>query len=142
MLKPTEIAPGVFRGPRPACIADWQTLVSLGIKYALDLESGSHFMQDGSPLEEAFTGEKFGIKVFAHPLGEILPPNKSELTLAVKTIDKFKPIYVHCKAGVDRTGMVIAYYEWDNGFSKSQAIARAKGAGMHFWYYWWTWFLR
>lgn len=141
MIEPKKIGAGVYRGPQPVTAADWKLLVSHGIKYILDLETGSHFLKDGSPLEEAFTAEEYGIKVFAHPLGEILPPNKSELTLAVKTIDKFKPIYVHCKAGVDRTGMVIAYYEWDNGFSKSQAIARMYDFGMHFWYYWWSWFL-
>jgi protein tyrosine/serine phosphatase len=141
MIQPIKLDRDIYRGPQPQTDDDWKELQRLGIKYTLDLETGSHFLKDGSPLEEAFTAETYGIKVFSHPLGEILPPSKAELNLAHRTMDKFKPIYVHCKAGVDRTGMVCAYHEWDNGFTKAQAIARMKSFGMHFWYYWWTWFL-
>jgi protein tyrosine/serine phosphatase len=132
---------GIYRGPAPVTAEDWYYLNQLGIKYVLDLETGSHFFSDGSPLQETLTAEKFGIKVFAHPLGEIFPPTRQELSLALSVIDRFKPILIHCKKGVDRTGMVVAYYEKDRGFTKAQAISRMKSAGMHFWYYWWSWFL-
>ena len=141
MIKPIEISPGVWRGAQPSSIDDWKTLARLGIKYTLDLETGSHLLSDGSPLQEYFTAESYGIKSFSHPLGEILPPTNKELSYALRAIDDFKPIYVHCKAGVDRTGMVCAWFEMDKGMTRAEAISRMKKAGMHFWYYWWIWFL-
>lgn len=142
MIKPTKVDDGVYRGPEPIYIEDWQELQKLGIKTTLDLESGSHFMADGSPLAEMFRATTYGIRVISHPLGEILPPTQGELRLAYRAICSFKPIYVHCKKGVDRTGMVIGDYQATIGIcDKQTAIEGMKKAGMHFWYYWWTWFL-
>ncbi len=105
-IKPVQ--PGVFRGPQPQTIEDWFQLTTIGIKFTLDLETGSHFLNDGSPLKEMLTSLSYNIVTFCHPLGEILPPTQDELTLACGLIATHQPIYVHCKAGVDRTGMVIA----------------------------------
>ncbi len=142
MIQPIKVDEGIFRGPQPVTIEDWQTLAKLGIKATLNLESGSHLLADGEPLREMFQAEAYGIRVIAHPLGEIFPPTQGELRLAYRAICSFKPIYVHCKKGVDRTGMVIGDYQATIGIcDKPEAIKRMKKAGMHFWFYWWTWFL-
>lgn len=136
------VAPGVWRGVQPLDHNDWDTLEGMGIKYTLDLESGAHLMMDGSPLDEQLKAEVRGIHVYAHPLGEILPPTKGELALAVAVMTSRTPIYVHCKAGVDRTGMVCAAYRMEvQGWDKKRAIAEMKDLGMHWWYFFWRWFL-
>jgi hypothetical protein len=138
----TKVTEGVFRGPQPKEPGDWSALMDLGIKYSLDLETGSHFLKDGLPLEEQLKAQGCGIKTLCHPLGEFLPPNRKELELAVGVMASFQPIYVHCKAGVDRTGMVCAFYECVMKIrSRKEAITNMKKMGMHVWYYWWAWFL-
>lgn len=142
MIKPVEITPGVFRGSQPTSPEDFAELKRLGIIYSLDLETGARLLADGSPLQEMLTAEKYGIVTYCHPLGEILPPSGLELALAASLIASHKPIYVHCKAGVDRTGMVMAHWRIliDN-LPREIAIYDMRRHGMHLWYYWWAWFL-
>lgn len=138
----TKIDEGIYRGPQPKTEEDWQALQKLGIKYLLDLETGASLLSDGDPLNETLKAEKYGMKSYSHPLGEILPPTYSELKSACDFIETHKPIYIHCKAGVDRTGMVCATYRVRIfAWSKEDAIKEMFAMGMHIWYYWWSLFL-
>lgn len=143
MITPVKVDKGVYRGPSPVTDEDWTLLQNLGIKFTLDLQSGASLMKDGSPLEETLQGDKYGIRVYSHPLGEFIPPTEAELEAAFWVlVSNKKPIYVHCKAGVDRTGMVIAhwrikYYKW----TRAAAIKEMKAMGTHWWYFFWIWSL-
>lgn len=140
-MQVTIVDSGIWRGPEPVTAADKAQLQSLGVKYTLDLETGSRFC-DGSPLAETLWLNIYGIRVLSHPLGAILPPTKSELSLAAGVMKSFGPLYVHCKAGVDRTGMVCAWYRMHvQGWSYEDAIAEMAKLGTHKWYYWWMLFL-
>jgi protein tyrosine/serine phosphatase len=142
MIVPIKIGAGIYRGPSPQSKSDFQDLENLGIKYMLNLQSGEPLLKDGSPLIESLTGDLFGIRIYSHPLGEILPPNQEELEDAFNFIVNHGPVYIHCKTGVDRTGMVCAYYKMTFfNWSKKQAVNEMKALGMHFWYSWWSWFL-
>lgn len=143
LFQPLRVYEGVWRGPQPQCAADWTTLKNLGVRYSLDLQSGAEFFDDGSPLSEELQSETYGIRSYSHPLGWILPPSKKELREARNFITSNKPVYVHCKSGVDRTGMVIAALTSSDRDpdTKRAAIAEMKKQGMHWWYYWWAWFL-
>lgn len=141
MIEIKQVIPGVFRGPQPRLVEDWFALQKLGVKYALDLETGAHLLNDGSPLQEQLNADQYGIRVYNHPLGEILPPTQDELSWAVNFITAHQPVYVHCRAGVDRTGMVIAALRIAGKWPKIAAVQEMVEAKMHFWYYWWGWFL-
>jgi tyrosine-protein phosphatase SIW14 len=137
-----KVDEGIFRGPAPQNDDDWKTLAQAKIKYVLDLESGAAWFNDGSPLQEAWKGDWFGLRVYAHPLGGIWPPTKLELEDAVKFLRHYQPVYVHCKQGVDRTGMVVAYYRIENkDWEKSKAVEEMNLMGFHKRYFWWKWFL-
>lgn len=141
-ISPVEVTPGIYRGPQPQTDVDFETLKNLGVNNLLDLETGAPLLSDGSPLEESLLVRSEGMTSYAHPLGEILPPTQSELALALKFIMSEGVVYVHCKAGVDRTGMVIAYFRMhQQSWSKTDAVAEMKRMGMHPWYWWWAWFL-
>lgn len=131
----TKIDEGVYRGPSPSTAFDRQLLADMGIKYALDLQSGAAIMADGSPLLEALRFDAFRIRTYAHPLGEFFPPTQDELDDAVALMESKKPIYIHCKAGVDRTGMVAAHYRMQvQKWTRATAIDEMKSMGMHIWY--------
>lgn len=140
MIKVDE---GIFRGPEPTLVSDLAALKAAGIKYILDLETGSHtLISDGGPLDEARRADVYGIRTYSHPLGTILPPTRGELSLAIGVLLDLKPVYVHCRQGVDRTGMVCAYYRMKiMGWPRAAAIQEMKELGMHPWYFYWRWML-
>jgi protein tyrosine/serine phosphatase len=148
MIKPIKVEDGIYRGAQPTTIDDWTALKDLGIKYTLDLETGARLLGDGSPLCEALRADEYGIRCYSHPLGEILPPSHDELEWACGFMIAHRPVYVHCKAGVDRTGMVIAYWRMHGSsdparnWPRRPAIDEIFKRGMHLWYaFWWPLFL-
>lgn len=143
MIKPIRVNHCVWRGPQPKTVEDFKLLKSLDIQYLLDLETGSSLLRDGSPLAESINAEFHGLKSYSHPLSEILPPSRAQLNLARAFILSHQSVYVHCKAGVDRTGMVIAFYQRESlGLDNRAVIKGMKDEGMHWWYrFWWPWFL-
>lgn len=137
-MKPLLVDKEIYRGPEPVSDDDWKSLVDLGIKDILDLETGARLLQDGDPLEQAIVADKLGIRVWSHPISELIFPKHEQLIAAVNFLVSRPTIYVHCKAGVDRTGMVCAMYRMKvNQWPKSQAIAEMHARGMHPWYYPW-----
>lgn len=128
----------IFRGPQPQTVADYLQLQALGIKYALDLETGAGWLGDGDPLQEAIVCDGYGIRVYSHPIGAVLPPSRQELSDGLAFMMNHRPVYVHCRQGVDRTGMICAAYRMKvQGWSASSAIAEMKQLGFHWWYTFW-----
>lgn len=145
MIKPIQInSEGVWRGSQPEGVADWNILRDLGIKRILCLQTGCPIFRDGDPEAEKKIAVSYGMQFMHVPMGEILPPTKSELnlTLMAITLDPELPIFIHCRAGEDRTGMTSANLQIKvNGKDRTSAIKEMYTLGMHFWYWWWAWFL-
>ncbi len=127
----------IFRGPHVE-LAD---LAASGIKAVLCLESNA--IGDLSPLAEEMQADAAGIRVYNSPLSGIIPPSFSELVEIARFLrdqdQKGIPTYVHCRWGLDRTGMVIAAYRiWVCHWSAEQAIQEMFNNGMHWAYrlYW------
>lgn len=137
-----KVAERIYRGPQPLTDQDWNQLKILGIKNILDLETGSHILFDGNPAKEALTAKGFDMRFFSLPLGEVFPPSLKELYTSYQIISEPETIYVHCRTGVDRTGMVIAYWRLSEGrLNRKQIIQEMYDCGMHWWLKWWAWFL-
>lgn len=128
-----QVDKNIYRGPK----------VSLDqlshINCILDLESGKQVIGDDMPLEEQLAGDSAAIRVYCHPLGGIFPPTIEELELAVHFLDSHSGNnYVHCKHGVDRTGMVIAAYRiLVQKWSRLDAAIECFREGMHWIYIPW-----
>jgi tyrosine-protein phosphatase SIW14 len=128
----------IFRGSQPKTVDDLASLKNMGVKYCLNLQTGEALLSDGSPMEESWIEQNFSIKMIAFPLGLIAPPSHDKLNEALSIIQKNQPIYIHCKDGVDRTGMVCAWYRMrKQGWSKHAATQEMKELGMHWWLIWW-----
>jgi len=130
------VTSGIFRGPRPLSLADIP-----GVKTVLSLESGWwEVFHDEMYAEDIMEGNA-GVNIFHIPINAIgFPPRRATLEAACKFLDNenLYPIYVHCKHGVDRTGLVVAHYRITRqGWSYDDAIAELKARGFHMWSYWW-----
>lgn len=133
----------LYRGPRP----DLTVLQQAGIKTVINLESGIYdFFNTDTYKKEEQNPKDFGIQLIHIPLSDFTPPKASAVSLALqfmKCASANNPTYVHCFSGVDRTGFVCASYRMDvEDWDKEKAIAEMKALGMHWWYYWWTGYLR
>lgn len=142
MREPIQVLPGLYRGPRrpPSELFPVHSSRLFVIRNLLDLETGKKLIGDGSPLDEAIQCDLVGMRAYSHPLGTIFPPTLDELRQAVAFIKlkRIEGIYVHCKHGVDRTGMVIASYRIiEQRWSVEDAIDEMMKHGFHRIYFYW-----
>ncbi len=120
----------IYRGAQPTDTG-FQDLAQLGIKTVVDLRDiGEH-----SQAAEQKVVTDLGMRYVNVPMHGMSKP-KDDQVAAVEAIfndNASGPIFVHCKRGADRTGMVIAVYrishdQWEN----EQALREAKSRGMSF----------
>lgn len=140
----TKLDKNIWRGPQPTSLSDYAELANLGIKTTLDLENGFPNFGDVTAVNLQSMAGCFKIEVLQLPLGELFPPTKNELSIGAGYLNDHAQsgIYVHCRAGHNRTGMICAAYRMKfNGWSKDLARAEMHQAGMDWWFYWWGWFL-
>jgi len=126
-----EVTPGVYRGGQPTA-AGWAYLKSLGVKTDVKLDLPS----EGSDEEAA----KLGIKVvdasgppadFRNALGA---PKPERIRLAVQTLQDESqwPVYVHCRHGQDRTGLVVGLFRvLHDHYTKAQAYKEMRAHHFH-----------
>lgn len=130
----------IYRGSQPITPADWAMLSKAGIRFTLDLQTGANLMTDGIPLDEQLIGDTHGIRVYNNPLPEIGFPSHAQVLMGVDFLDKCGDagVFVHCKEGVDRTGITVALYRMvRQNWSRDQAVKEMHSEGMHAWYYPW-----
>jgi protein tyrosine/serine phosphatase len=122
-----EVNDQVYRGGQPSQ-AGLKRLAEMGVKTILDLrEAGAR-----SRREEQ-SANALGMRYINVGMNGIEAPSSDQIERSLSTLEDHGagPIFVHCKRGADRTGMVIACYRirhdgWDN----KKALAEAKQHGM------------
>jgi protein tyrosine/serine phosphatase len=130
---PTVSAPGVpnfhrvnddiYRGGQPTA-QGFRTLAKLGIKTVLDLRTSS-----GPSFWEKKEVKSVGMRYVQLPLYGDENPTPSEIKTAFAVLDDKSqaPIFIHCHAGKDRTGMIIGCYRiFHDGWPTQKALAEAK----------------
>src|SRR5579863_1679234 len=145
----TPLDSGVWRGPRPVTVKDVYALKEAGIKACLSLQSGWYEALRDEVYEEDEMLESRGIRSFHLPLSDWRPPTREVLETAkmLMTDVANHPIYVHCLHGVDRTGIVCAYYRVKvHGWAIDRALGEMYTLGFHTmpyrWPLGWVWALR
>jgi len=120
----------VYRGAQPTD-SGFQELAQLGLKTVIDLRDiGEH-----SQADEQKVVTDLGMRYVSIPMHGMSTPKDDQVAAVEALLNDASsgPVFVHCKRGADRTGMVIAVYRishdrWDN----KKALTEAKSNGMSF----------
>lgn len=109
MLKIDSFDKDFYRGADIESREHWIQLRDLGIKSIIDLKS---YTLDTSGDERANkTRDAFNIdaQTYVIPMGGVFVPTRLKLLSALYMMKHVPgPTYVHCEAGKDRTGIVVA----------------------------------
>lgn len=120
----------VYRGGQPTG-EGFRNLAATGIKTVVDLREDDDRAKDEKKLVKAL-----GMKYINIPMKGMRTPTEKQISHALKALqdEKAAPIFIHCRRGADRTGVVLAVYrvEHDN-WSNREALDEARRYGMH-WY--------
>lgn len=108
-----------------------ERLKELGIKSIIDLRKNPQRSR-----QEASEAVLHGLRYFNVPMNKFGRPSdeKVQKVLSIVNNPANHPVFVHCKRGSDRTGVVIAIYRIVlDGWTLQQAQKEASGYGMYWW---------
>jgi protein-tyrosine phosphatase len=126
---------GVYKGSRPKSDADYRFLQSLHVKYIVDLQVLPFMTRS-----ERRKAKQYGIILIPGIMNASpIPPSEKHVDriLAILHDERYRPIYVHCKFGRDRTSVIAALYKmYFLGMSPDEATQYLHEAGYGFKYGW------
>ncbi len=101
-----EVTPDIFRGGRPS-FTDLKYLKSKGIKTIINIESDKYAL-----AKEKDYAQKLGFKWISSPMSMDVIPKDTQLKFLQDLLqdESSFPIFIHCKHGQDRTGLIIGLY--------------------------------
>jgi len=114
---------GIYRGAQPAP-EGYLTLKEMGIRTVINLRSRH------SEKEEV---EAAGMRSVEIPMNIFdVREETVRQVVAVMSDPANRPVYIHCKLGKDRTGVVVAIYRMEmNGWALSEAEAEMQAFGFN-----------
>lgn len=112
-----KVSDTLYCGSEPTSKDKVEMLKNMGIKTIIDLR-----FFNGVKQEELWAKE-FGIDYFHISTGVVRPDEaKIKTVLAMVEDPKYQPLYVHCRTGCDRTGVIVGLYRVCNqGWTKEDA---------------------
>lgn len=122
-----QVNENLYRGAQPQR-GGLKKLSELGIKTVINLRGASQETRN-----EQAEAEASGMRYFNIPMPSLGRPTDEQIERALAIIDAREnwPVFVHCKRGADRTGVVMAVYRISREqWTEEQAIAEAKRFGM------------
>jgi len=101
-----EVTADIYRGARPS-VQGLTVLSKDGVKTDLDLEDDAAVV-----ATERNTAERLGLQFINQPMSGTATPNDQQVDQTLKILNDPSnyPIFVHCKLGEDRTGLIIGLY--------------------------------
>ena len=117
----------LFRGAQPQP-EGLKKLAEMRVRTIINLRGASD-----TTYNEGKAAQALGLQYFNLPLPPLSRPNIEEINkvLAIMHDPTNMPVFVHCKRGDDRTGVIVACYRIAyEGWSDDQALAEARKVGM------------
>ena len=137
-----EWDPGrVYRGSLPSEEVDYLRLKEMGIKTIVNLMNADE--QNGIDFDRKMA-KKYGFQFVAAPLPStwmskppflrsfFSKPSDEQILLALRAVanPQLQPVFVHCKYGKDRTGVIGGIYRvMVQGWTKDDAYSEARSIG-------------
>jgi protein tyrosine phosphatase (PTP) superfamily phosphohydrolase (DUF442 family) len=127
-LKPSQVAPGLWRGHAPYQREDYADLRQLGVRTVVDLRGNQPF---ASFLERRRV-EAMGLTYRKVPFGfHPLRDGSDAAVLAAMRNAADYPMYVHCNIDRDRSSVAVATYRVRvQGWNPEAAQAEARSFGL------------
>ena len=129
---------GLLGGRHPLTAEDVAALQAEGVKTIVDLREEQEWSSAGQYGREAIAAAEWcGIERLNVPVRDAEPPSADSLDRVSSFLDQRQPngrIYVHCRAGIERTGAVLAaWLSRKERISPAYAVwrMRANGAEVH-----------
>jgi protein tyrosine/serine phosphatase len=137
LLHPTDpatdfytVSPGIYRGGR-LTEAGVLTLKKLGVKTIINLEDDSEEI-----AQETQWAKAASITQLRESLSGYWAPDDKQVDRILKELadPAARPIYIHCKKGMDRTGIIVALHRvYNEGWAASKAEAERDALGFNHW---------
>ncbi len=128
-----QINENFYRGAQPT-ESGVKELAKLGVKTIINLRGES----DLTRAEESWAKDA-DVKFINVPLSNWFEPKAAQVQKVLDLIEdpKNQPVFVHCKRGADRTGMIVGVYRITReGWTAKQANNEAKKFGFGWWQVW------
>ncbi|MGI8639715.1 MAG: protein tyrosine phosphatase family protein [Pyrinomonadaceae bacterium] len=128
-----QISENFYRGAQPTK-EGVKELAKMGVKTIINLRGES----DLTRAEERWA-KAAGVKFINIPLSNWFEPKAAQVQKVLDLIDdpKNQPVFVHCKRGADRTGIIVAVYRITReNWTARQANSEAKKFGFGWWQVW------
>jgi tyrosine-protein phosphatase SIW14 len=116
-----RVSDSYFRGAQPQG-GDYSALAAMGIKTVIDLQ------EDFDRSEESQV-KRAGMNFYRIPMSTHRPPTDAEQAHFLRLVNDpaNQPVYVHCKGGRHRTGVMTALYRLTNdGWTADKAFSEMK----------------
>ena len=123
-----QVDASVYRGAQPT--GEGITyLAKIGVTTVIDLREADQRSENEESMVTAA-----GMKYVNIPMSGLTPPTEAQISEVPGILEsKSGAVFVHCKRGADRTGVVIASYRIDrDGWDNARALSEAKARGMAF----------
>jgi uncharacterized protein (TIGR01244 family) len=125
-----QVGPALYRGAQPdaACL---DHLAKLGVRTIVSLRD-----DEEDTAREQGLAEARGMRFTNVPMSGFRRPDDAEVRRALEVIGEQanQPVFVHCKRGRDRTGVVVAAWRMAReGWSLDQAYDEAKRFRLAWW---------
>lgn len=113
----------LYRSGQPGADALQVLMDRYGIKTIVNLRSNEKVRRDPLGRQEIQFAHKNGIKLFILPYGDPSPGVQAEEFLQIVKDPANQPVLVHCAAGKERSGVMVAVYRMRvNHWSPARAI--------------------